>query len=52
MLVGILMVCLGIVFLLDNLGYLKGGVGNFIIPVFLVVLGASMILKRIGSRDS
>jgi hypothetical protein len=52
MLVGVFLICLGVVFLLDNLGYLRGGILSFIIPLFLIALGASMILKRIGKKAS
>lgn len=52
MLAGVFLICLGILFLLDNLGYVHDGIGGYIIPVFLVVLGGSMILRSTGNRNS
>lgn len=50
MLAGVFLICFGILFLLDNLGFLRAGIESFIIPVFLVILGGSMILRRIGNK--
>ena len=49
-LAGVFLICFGILFLLDNLGFLRAGIESFIIPVFLVILGGSMILRRIGNK--
>lgn len=51
MLVGIFLICLGILFILSNLGLLYGGVGRYILPILLVALGGSIIFKKTRSND-
>jgi hypothetical protein len=52
MLVGIFLICLGALFILNNLGFLYGGVGRYILPILLIALGASIMLKKIRSGNS
>ena len=42
---GLLIICLGILFLLSNLGYIHGSIGHFILPVIFIFIGGSLILK-------
>jgi predicted permease len=43
---GIILIIIGVGFLLQNLGYISGGVWNIIWPVILIVLGLSLIFRR------
>lgn len=43
---GIVLIVVGVVFLLQNLGYVTGEVWNVIWPAFIVLLGISMLLKK------
>jgi len=52
MLVGIFLICLGTLFILNNLGLLYGGVGRYILPILLIALGGSIVFKRIGGSSS
>ena len=52
MLIGIFLICLGLLFLMDNLGFIQGKIWDYVWPVFFIVLGASLILKRASVRGS
>ena len=45
MFVGILLLALGILMLLDKLGYIYGSAWDYFFPVALIALGASFIMK-------
>ncbi|MFQ5452910.1 MAG: LiaI-LiaF-like domain-containing protein [Candidatus Zixiibacteriota bacterium] len=45
MFVGILLLLIGMLMLLERLGLIYGGLGEYILPVALVALGASMVFK-------
>ncbi len=48
---GYFLICLGVLFLLHNFGYVHGGPWRFIIALFLLFAGGSMIKKSIGSKE-
>lgn len=43
---GIVLIVVGVVFLLQNLGYVTGEVWNVVWPAFIILIGISMILKK------
>lgn len=43
---GVVLIVVGVVFLLQNLGYVTGEVWNVVWPAFIVLLGISMILRK------
>lgn len=48
---GLILVCIGGVFLLRSLGYIHGNVWAFVWPMILIAIGASMIAKRMEWQD-
>ena len=46
---GIVLIVVGVVFLLQNLGFVTGAVWNIIWPVFIILIGISMVIKN-GDR--
>ncbi len=46
MFIGMLLILIGVVMFLDHLGYLPGDVWDYILPLALVALGASMVFKN------
>ena len=46
MFVGVMILLIGIVMLLDQLGIIRGSFSDFIVPIALVALGASMIFDK------
>ncbi len=52
MLVGFFLICLGALFVLNNLGLLYGGVGRYILPILLIALGGSIVIKKIRGNGS
>ena len=49
--VGIFLICMGILYIMSNTGVIQGDVWDYILPVFLILLGASIIIKRVR-RDN
>ena len=49
---GYFLICLGIMFLLENFGVIHGGMWNLIIALFLLFMGATMIKKSMAKKDS
>lgn len=49
---GLFIIFMGVLFLLDNLGYIHGGLGRLIIPVIIISVGASLIIKGMIGSDS
>ncbi|UCC44482.1 MAG: hypothetical protein JSU65_00710 [Candidatus Zixiibacteriota bacterium] len=45
MFVGVLLLLLGVLMLLDQLGYIYGDYWDYFWPVALIALGASMVFK-------
>jgi len=45
MFIGILVLVVGVVFLLQNLGYISGSVWDIIWPAIVIVVGLSMIFR-------
>lgn len=43
---GVVLIVVGVVFLLQNLGYVTGEVWNVIWPAFIILIGISMLLKK------
>lgn len=43
---GVVLIVVGVVFLLQNLGYVTGDVWNVVWPAFIVLLGISVLLKK------
>ncbi len=52
MLIGLFFICLGILFILDNMGILGGRVWEFAWPIFLILLGSSIIIRRYRGDDN
>lgn len=48
MFIGLIVIIIGIVFLLQNLGYISEGAWSIIWPAILIVIGLGIILKRGG----
>lgn len=48
MTLGAFLIGLGIVFLLDNLGYIKEGIGGLILPLLLIAFGISLAIKGLS----
>ena len=36
---GLLIICLGILFLMNNLGFIRGSIGHLILPMLFIFLG-------------
>jgi len=51
MVVGLFLICLGGLFLLQNLGYISGGIGGLILPLIFIAIGLSMVLKGFSRRE-
>jgi len=45
MFIGILVLVVGVVFLLQNIGYISGSVWDIIWPAIVIVVGLSMIFR-------
>lgn len=48
MIFGLILIIIGAIFLLQNLGYISEGVWSIIWPAILIVIGLGMLLKRKG----
>ncbi len=48
--IGIFLVIFGILLLLDRLGWIDIRMGQYILPIFLIALGGSMISRK-SQRD-
>jgi len=46
MILGLILIIIGVVFLLQNLGYVSEGAWSIIWPAILIVIGLGSILKR------
>ena len=46
MILGLILIIIGIVFLLQNLGYISGAAWSIIWPAILIVIGIAILLKR------
>jgi len=46
MLLGIFLILFGAILLLDRLGWVDIKAGEYLLPIFLIALGASMVVKR------
>jgi len=49
MLVGLTLVVIGAIFLLQNLGFLTSNAWQIIWPIIIIILGATMLMKKKGS---
>jgi hypothetical protein len=49
--IGFFLICVGILVILGNMGFIRGDIWQYIWPLFLILLGASMILKRVRRDD-
>ena len=49
--IGLFLVLAGILVLLNNMEILRGDVWDYIWPLFFIMLGASMIIKRLRIGD-
>jgi hypothetical protein len=52
MLIGIFLICLGALFILSNLGLLYGGVARYILPILLIAMGGSIVIKKMRGNGS
>ena len=50
MILGIILIVIGVVFLLQNLGYISEGAWSIIWPAILIIIGIAIFLKRRNSR--
>ena len=48
MILGLILIIIGAVFLVQNLGYISEGAWSIIWPAILIVIGLGLILKRRG----
>ncbi len=46
MFAGLLLVIVGVVFLLENLGYISGNVWDVIWPLIVIIAGLSLLLRQ------
>ena len=46
MIFGLILLIIGVVFLLQNLGYISGAAWSIIWPAILIVIGIAILLKR------
>lgn len=46
MILGLILIIIGLVFLLQNLGYISGAAWSIIWPAILIIMGLGLILKR------
>jgi len=46
MIIGFILIIIGVVFLLQNLGYISEGAWSIIWPAILIVIGLAIILRR------
>ena len=46
MIFGLILLIIGVVFLLQNLGYISGAAWSIIWPAILIVLGLALVFKR------
>jgi len=46
MILGLILIIIGAVFLLQNLGYISEGAWSIIWPAILIVIGLGILLKR------
>ncbi len=46
MFLGVMVLLMGVVMLMEQLGIIRGDFGDFIVPIALVALGASMIFDK------
>lgn len=44
---GIMLLLLGILLVLERMGYLRGSIWSYLLPSSVIALGLSMILKRL-----
>jgi len=47
---GIVLIVVGVVFLLQNLGYVTGDVWKIVWPAFIILIGISMLFKEQRGR--
>ncbi len=45
--IGIFLICVGILYILSNAGVLQGDVWDYALPVIFILLGISIIVKRV-----
>jgi hypothetical protein len=50
--IGLFLVIAGILVIMRNMDIIQGDVWNYIWPVFFILLGASMIIKRLRKKES
>lgn len=48
---GLMLIGLGVIFLLRNLGILYGGVGAYIWPLGMIAFGVSMLVRRLDRQS-
>lgn len=46
MFVGLIILALGVIFLLKNLGVIRGDIGDVVWPVALMALGIGILIKK------
>jgi hypothetical protein len=49
--IGLFLVVAGILIILSNMDIIRGDAWNYIWPTFFILLGASMILKRLRKKE-
>ena len=50
MIIGLGLILIGMLFLLDNLGIMRGDFWNYIWPLVFILIGISIISKRTGKN--
>jgi hypothetical protein len=49
--IGLFLILAGVLVLLNNMDLLRGDVWDYIWPLFFIMLGASMVIKRIRDPE-
>lgn len=50
--IGLFLIIAGILVILSNMDILRGDVWDYIWPIFFILLGVSMIIKRLRKKDT
>jgi len=50
MIFGIIVIIVGLIFLMQNLGYITAGIWSIIWPLLIIAVGLKMIVKRKGGH--
>ena len=49
--IGVFLICVGFLVILSNMDIIRGDVWDYVWPIFFILLGVSMIFKRMRRND-